>query len=353
MTSMLTQPVMIQARLFMSANRRCFGVKVKAIGLQLCKHALAPTLKAGQTAIMTRPLLYGIIPSGLADDGADALQVSPLVLASPALESLDARTYTGLTMRAPANTAERHHDMALALRALVTGSPFTILAPKDKGGSRLLKELAAFGLLAADNPKRHHRICSGVVPDTMRGLDEAIAKGAMQFVPATQMMGQPGVFSWDRIDTGTALLVETLPNLWGRVGDFGCGTGVLSHAVLKSTKVKSLTGFDVDRRAIEACSHNIKDARYTSIWVDLRTNGSGVTGLDFIVTNPPFHDSGQEDQALGLAFIKVAAQTLRTGGALWLTANRHLPYEAVLAALFKTVTVKAQASGYKVFEAIK
>jgi 16S rRNA (guanine1207-N2)-methyltransferase len=302
---------------------------------------------------MTRPLIYGQIPSGLADIPDDGLQVGPMFPSSATLESLTPATYTGLTMRAPANTAERHHDMALAVRALVPGSPFTILAPKDKGGSRLLKELAGFGLMAADNPKRHHRICTGVVPDALRGIDNALAKGAMQLAPKTSLYGQPGIFSWDRVDTGTTLLIEALPNLWGRVGDFGCGTGLLSLAVLKSAKVKALTGFDNDRRAIEACALNIKDARFTGVWTDLRANGAATTGLDFIVTNPPFHDAGIEDQALGLAFIKVAAQTLRAGGALWLTANRHLPYEAVLTALFKTVAVKAEGQGYKVFEAIK
>jgi 16S rRNA (guanine1207-N2)-methyltransferase len=302
---------------------------------------------------MTRPLIYGQIPAGLADLPDDGLQVGPMFPSAASLESLAPATYTGLTMRAPANTAERKHDIALALRALVPDSPFTILAPKDKGGSRLLKELAAFGVLAADNPKRHHRICAGVVPDTLRGIDSAIEQGAMVLAPKTGLMGQPGIFSWDRIDTGTALLMATLPNLWGRVGDFGCGTGLLSLAVLKSAKVKALTGFDIDRRAIEACALNIKDARFASVWTDLRTQGAATTGLDFIVTNPPFHDAGIEDQALGLAFIKVAAQTLRAGGALWLTANRHLPYEAVLTALFKTVTVKAEGQGYKVFEAIK
>jgi 16S rRNA (guanine1207-N2)-methyltransferase len=315
--------------------------------------ALAPVQKAGHRAIMTRHLHYGQTPVGLADYPDDALQVSPLVPASQPLEALAVGTYGGLTMRAPANTAERQHEMALALRALKPGSPFTILALKDKGGSRLLKELAAFGVMAADNPKRHHRICSGVVPETLRGIEEAIAKGTMTLAPKSGLMGQPGIFSWDRIDTGTALLIKALPNLWGRVADFGVGTGVLSRAILTSTKVKSLTGYDIDRRAKAASALNIKDERFTSEWTDLRAYGAGTTGLDFIVTNPPFHDAGEEDQALGLAFIKVAAQTLRTGGALWLTANRHLPYEAVLNALFKTVTVKAEGQGYKVFEAIK
>ena len=52
-------------------------------------------------------------------------------------------------------------------------------------------------------------------------------------------------------------------------------------------------------------------------------------------------------------FIAKAAAHLRPGGTLWLTANRHLPYEPVLSALFKAVTQVDQANGYKVYEARK
>jgi 16S rRNA (guanine1207-N2)-methyltransferase len=302
---------------------------------------------------MTRPIFYGQIPFGLADVPSDAVQVSPLVPGSTSLESLSTQSATGLTMRAPPNTLERHHDMAMALRALAIGSPFTILAAKDKGGSRLLKELASFGVMAADNPKRHHRICTGIRPATLTRIDAALAKGGMSRVEATDLFAQPGIFSWDRIDTGTALLLANLPHLWGHVADFGCGNGVLSLAALKSAKVKSLIGIDSDRRALAACALNIIDARFKGVWADVRATQDIPANLDFILTNPPFHDAGEEDQALGLAFIKVAAQALRTGGTLWLTANRHLPYEAVLTALFKSVSVKAESQGYKVFEAIK
>ena len=50
----------------------------------------------------------------------------------------------------------------------------------------------------------------------------------------------------------------------------------------------------------------------------------GVEGLDFVVMNPPFHDGGAEDKALGVAFIEAAARMLARRGACWLVANRHL-----------------------------
>ena len=69
---------------------------------------------------------------------------------------------------------------------------------------------------------------------------------------------------------------------------------------------------------------------------------NGLTNLDFVVMNPPFHEGGIENQALGQGFIKRAAQVLRTGGWCWLTANRHLPYEAILKPLFRDVTIVAE-----------
>jgi 16S rRNA (guanine1207-N2)-methyltransferase len=78
-----------------------------------------------------------------------------------------------------------------------------------------------------------------------------------------------------------------------------------------------------------------------------------VADLDFVVMNPPFHDGGAEDRALGIAFIEAAARMLAKRGVCWLVANRHLPYEAALAGVFATVTVRAEGGGYKIFEARK
>ena len=252
-------------------------------------------------------------------------------------------------MAAPPGVLERRYQLALGLKALRPGSELTVLAPKDKGGARLRKELEGFGCAVEETARRHHRICACVRPDTLTGVEPAIAAGGLRFIEALQLWSQPGVFSWDRIDPGSALLASSLPPLCGRGADFGCGVGSLARTVLASPGVTRLSLVDTDRRAVEAARRNLDDPRAELLWADVRRAELG--GLDFVVMNPPFHDGGGEDRTLGQAFIQRAAAALRRDGVLWLVANRHLPYEAVLGQAFARVTPKAEQGGYKVLEA--
>ncbi|MCU0881489.1 MAG: methyltransferase [Hyphomonadaceae bacterium] len=303
-------------------------------------------------------LLYGFPHPDLASPELDASQTSPLVPGAMRLPEIAADSAASLLMLAPAGSVERLHDMALALMALAPGAPFTIMAPMDRGGSRLARELAAFGCVVSDEARRHHRICTGERPATLTGIEAAVAAGNLQPVDAIFAFSQPGLFSWDRLDPGTELLIETLSaekmrGLKGAGADFGCGWGGLSRAVLESPHVVSLTGIDVDGRACEAARINVDDPRFTAAWRDLRASGPDLTGLDFVVMNPPFHATSLEDRGLGQAFIEQAGLSLRKGGRLWLVANVHLPYERALDASFARWELVEDDGAYKVIEAVK
>jgi 16S rRNA (guanine1207-N2)-methyltransferase len=296
--------------------------------------------------------VYGAPSVELATVPAAAVQVSPLVPGAASLEDMAPASLGGLAMAAPPGTVERRYALALALRALKPGAPLTAMAPKDKGGSRLRKELEAFGCTVDEAARRHQRICHTARPAAPVGLDDAVEAGRPRLVEALGLWSQPGLFSWDRPDPGSLLLLSVLPALAGRGADLGCGAGLLARAVLAQPAVTRLDLVDVDRRAIEAARRNIDDPRAALHWADART-APALEGLDFVVMNPPFHDGGAEDRALGQAFIRRAHAALRKGGVLWLTANRHLPYEGVLEPLFAKVTPKADTGGFKVYEARK
>jgi len=294
--------------------------------------------------------VYGAPPAALAAWPVGAQQVSPLVPGAQPLEALVPASLTAAVVAAPPGTLERRYALALTLRALKPGGVLTALAPKEKGGSRLRKELEAFGCKVEEQGRQHQRICHTIRPEAPLGLEAAIAAGGPQRGETHGLWTQPGVFSWDRDDAGSQLLIAALPALSGQGADLGCGIGVLARAVLASPKVARLHLVDLDRRAVEAARRNVEDPRAVFDWADVRS-GPALAGLDFVVMNPPFHDSGVEDKALGQAFIRRAHQMLRAGGTLWLVANRHLPYEAVLGEQFARVTPKGEGRGFKIYEA--
>ena len=295
--------------------------------------------------------VYGSPPAGLALVPAGAIQLSPLVVGAAALEDLADGALDEIVIAAPPSAIERRFVLAQALRALKPGGRLVALAPKDKGGLRLRRELAAFGCEAADTARRHWRICATRRPDAPTGLSQAIAEGGPQVPPRLGLWSQPGVFSWDRVDPGSALLAPHIGAQAGAGADLGCGVGVLALAALASPTLASLALIDLDRRAIEAARRNVSDARASFLQADLRAEGPAASALDFVVMNPPFHDGGAEDKALGQAFIRRAAAMLKPGGVLKLVANVGLPYEAVLAETFKDVRLIDQAPGYKALEA--
>ena len=296
-------------------------------------------------------ILYGRPPLVFDPPGA-ATQTSPLIPGSTALESLEPGSADEIMIYAPPGVLERRYTLALALKALKVGGRLDVMAPKDKGGSRLKKELEAFGVEIGETAKAHHRRCVVIKPEAMTGIDAAIEAGAPRLVEGLEAWSQPGVFAWDRIDGGSALLAQVLPPLKGAGADLGCGYGALSTVVLRSLAVTALKLVDTDRRAVEAAKRNVEDPRATFDWADVRTIDEG-GDLDFVVMNPPFHDGGAEDRRLGQAFIRKAAGMLKKGGVLWLVANRHLPYEAELKDAFKRVTPVGDGGGYKLFEATK
>jgi 16S rRNA (guanine1207-N2)-methyltransferase len=300
-----------------------------------------------------RAAVYGFPSFDIVDVPGGAVQVSPLVANSSDLADFAEGSLDEIVIQAPAGVAERRYVLAQALRALKVEGRLTALAPKDRGGLRMNKELTAFGCTIGESAKRHQRICVTLKPATLSGVDAAIADGAPRRLDGDGLWTQPGVFSWDRLDPGSALLLKSLPPLSGVGVDLGAGIGILAHAVLTSPKVTKLTLIDLDRRAVEAAKRNVNDPRVEVVWADARGGADLATGLDFVVTNPPFHEAGAEDKGLGQAFIKSAAAMLRKGGVLWIVANRYLPYEAVLNESFKNVRPVADATGFKVYEARK
>ena len=163
---------------------------------------------------------------------------------------------------------------------------------------------------------------------------------------------------WDRIDPASRLLADHLPaDLHGAAADLGAGFGFLSARLLeRCPKIASVDLYEAEGRALDLAKTNLATfaarAALDFKWHDV-TNGLP-RRYDVIVTNPPFHTQSRVDRPdIGRRFIAVAAASLNAGGSLWMVANRHLPYEEVLADNFARVRKVAEKDGFKIIEAVR
>nr|WP_252727205.1 class I SAM-dependent methyltransferase [Paracoccus sp. C2R09] len=259
----------------------------------------------------------------------------------------DARFDLAIVRLARAKAAARA-DIALAAGHLPAGASLWIDGQKTDGVDSILKELRKLAHVDEVTSKAHGKIFRVGIP---QGDWIPAEWHAREHEAAPGFVTLPGVFSADGIDPGSALLAQHLPEkLPTRVVDLGAGWGWLSAQALSRAGVSELHLVEADHAAIESARRNITDPRATFHWADAR-DFRLPDPVNGVIMNPPFHQGRQADPKLGAAFIATAARILTGAGRLWMVANRHLPYEAVLAEYFGQVHEIGGDNRFKVIEA--
>jgi 16S rRNA (guanine1207-N2)-methyltransferase len=243
----------------------------------------------------------------------------------------------------------REAGRALIARAAAEVAPGGIIAvdgQKTDGIDSALKELRGRVDLSESLSKAHGKLASF---RSGTDLSDWLARPAV--VAGFQTL--PGIFSADGPDRGSSLLAATLPGkLAGKIADLGAGWGYLAAEILKRPGVKRLDLVEAEADALDCARVNVTDPRVRFHWADA-TTWRPDSLLDAVVMNPPFHLGRDADPALGAAFIRAARRMLAPDGSLWLVANRHLPYDAVLSESFLHHEDVAGDGGFRVIHATK
>lgn len=248
---------------------------------------------------------------------------------------------------------EMQYLLAVAVKSVRAGGIVVAAAPNDAGGKRLAECFESLGLAPHEESKNKSRVVYAAVESYNRAqADLWRVQGEEQPVLNGRVLACPGLHGWNKVDAGSEILMRHVPPLKGHVADFGCGWGYLAlQAIAVSPDLKQLSLMDVDSRAVSLAQRNIaKQAPglpINAFWTDLANPEQKLGPFDAILLNPPFHEGTQSVPALGLAIITTAARSLTSDGTLYLVANRHLPYEKTLHALFKDVAVLADEGGFK------
>ena len=176
---------------------------------------------------------------------------------------------------------------------------------------------------------------------------------------ALELVNLPNVFSREKLDLGTRLLLSHLPR--GEqvlaAADLGCGNGVLAVALAQACPRAEILGIDESYQAVASARLNAALLGPDQARLTFRA-GDGLTGepdasRDLVLCNPPFHHAQTTGDLLAWHMFTDAARVLRPGGELRIVGNRHLGYHAKLQRLFDRVELVAQDNRFVILSAIR
>jgi 16S rRNA (guanine1207-N2)-methyltransferase len=170
-----------------------------------------------------------------------------------------------------------------------------------------------------------------------------------------RFLTEAGVFSPDRVDRGTRLLVEAM-----EVGeqevvlDLGCGYGAAGIAAAALAKAGRVYLVDINQRAARLAGENLALNGIANAEARAGDGPAAVAGLrfDVILLNPPLR-AGKEVVA---RLIREARGALRPGGRFYLVARTRQGAKTLARKLeeeFGAVTEVRKGGGYRVYRCLR
>ena len=181
----------------------------------------------------------------------------------------------------------------------------------------------------------------------------------LQVDRAYRIVSHASLFSHDRLDAGTRLLLEHMPidERYRRIVDLGCGNGVLGLIAAAMNPQAELLFCDESHMAIASARENFSAAfgaaRSAGFRVGDCLQGVEAASQDLVLINPPFHQQHNVGDAIAWQMFKDARRVLAGGGEIRIVGNRHLGYHAKLKKLFGNCSNVAANKKYVVLGATK
>ena len=167
------------------------------------------------------------------------------------------------------------------------------------------------------------------------------------------VVGKPGVWSWDRLDPGTAALLEVADiGQSDAVLDLGCGTGVIGVAAAAQVALGCVTLVDCNVAAVACAEQTLEANDLSDAQVQLADGVARFdpSSFDLVLSHLPRGRAVQEE------LIRGTARVLRPGGRFYFVAHKRAGVKGAIAYardLFGHCGVVRQKKGYHVALAIK
>lgn len=147
---------------------------------------------------------------------------------------------------------------------------------------------------------------------------------------------KPGVFGWQKIDTGTQLLLETIAPILEKTSqtpenilDLGCGYGwiFINLPTLLHSEDISITATDNNATALRCAQKNAEFYAPNTQIIATDCGDSIKKSFDLILCNPPFHQGHSHAKKLTEKFLQNTYRLLDKQGTAFFVVNEFIKLE--------------------------
>ncbi len=238
-------------------------------------------------------------------------------------------------------------DIYAASRMLPPGGELRVTVPPRSGAKRITSDLnQVFADVAAvKTAGMTLLICRKPTPRELREEESYIEYRDPVSERGLRFLVRPGIFSAEKIDTGTEFLLKTIPSVAGRsILDVGCGYGAIG--VVSAARGAEVSLLDVDARVVKLAERNLRlNDLAGQVFLKLQPYDFKDGAFDVVLSNPPTHAGSEMLRALFSEMVRVSSND----GYVALVVREQLNYEKWLQELGDVQRLDA-AHGYKILQ---
>jgi 16S rRNA (guanine1207-N2)-methyltransferase len=162
----------------------------------------------------------------------------------------------------------------------------------------------------------------------------------------------PGVFSQQKIDVGTALLLSNLPSkMAGNILDFGCGAGVISCFIGKRFIDTHLSLLDVSALALASAQESLLLNDLSGHVFPSNSLSNVNEKYQHVVSNPPFHQGLKTHYQASEDFLAGINKKLNKQGNITIVANSFLRYQPIMQENIGNTRAITKEQGFTIYQA--
>lgn len=134
-----------------------------------------------------------------------------------------------------------------------------------------------------------------------------------------KLISDSGVFSRDRVDFGTNVLLNSLIIKGNRILDVGCGYGIIGISVASSDRDLEVEMIDVNDSAVTLAKINANNNKLSNIKIYKSNMYEEVSGkFDMIISNPPI----RAGKAVVHGIVERGKNYLNKLGSIWVVIQK-------------------------------